>query len=333
MVKVKMMARRKTQKPKSKASKKKVTMEEVIARKIDTNRDIHINAIAALLNDPCNAPLPPPFLPGEQGMITRFVFDGALIGAGNGSGYLVFHPNSGWAVSNNAATGSTAIPASDFSISATNSPGFNFLAANATKVRGLAACVTVLPAALSITAITGDICVSSVSPSAVRQIISASHTVDSLASYTNARTAIERRAYDTKFKPGNLDSKYSSYQNTGTIVGTGTDIDDTSAILVVIRGVPTGSPINIRITWICEWVPKFNLGLSASVTNKPMAVDHMAVGAMLDRKKPNWWNNLLHEAGEAVGYGVRNLSRSASMYMQSAATNFLAGGLGALALV
>lgn len=318
---------------KGKSQKKQITQEEAIARRLDVNRDAHIQAIAGLLNDPCNAPLPPPFLPGEQGMITRFVFDGSLINTGNNSGYLVFHPNTGWAVSNNAATGSTSIPASDFTISAANSPGFNFLSANATKVRGLAACVTVLPAALSITSITGDICVSSVSPSAVRQIIGAAHTVDALASYTNARTAIERRAYDTKFKPSNLDSKYSSYQNTGTIIGTGTDIDDTSAILVVIRGVPTGSPINVRITWICEWVPKFNLGLSASVTNKPMAVDHMAVGAILDRKRPNWWNNLLHEAGEAVSYGVKQLGRTASMYMQTSAMNMVAGGLGALALL
>lgn len=293
-------------------------------------------AIGALLNDPCSAPLPPPFLPGERGMVTRLVFDGSIIGPANNSGYVAFHPNSGWVASAAAVTGATAIPANDFAINAANSPGFNFLSANASKVRGLAACITVLPASLSVTNIVGDIAVGSVSCDALRSIIGASHTCDNVASYTNARCAIERRGYEAKFKPSQFDDKYSTYQNTGSIAGTGSDLSDTSAILVVVRGVPTGTSINIRITWIVEWVPKFNLGLAASADQRPGSVNHMAVSAALDRKKSNWWHNLGHEVGgfvkelgkAAVQQGVHELFQAkgpnANMFMQTASSGYSA---------
>lgn len=300
---------------------------------IERSRTNHALTVANLLNDPCGAPLPPPFLAGESGMVTRFVLDGTMIGVGNTCGYIAFHPNSGWTASNNAPNPGAAIVPSDFAINATNSPGFAFLAANASKVRGLAACVTVLPTSLSLTTITGEIAVSSVSPDALRSIIGTSHTVDQVAAYTNARTAIERRAYDTKFKPGSFDGKYASYVNTGAITGTGTDISDTNAILIALRGIPIGSTINVRFTWICEWVPKFNLGLTPSVSNKPVTVDHMAVGHSLDQHKPNWWHNLAHTAGDTIGAVAATVGKSAGIYMQSAATNFVADTVAGLALL
>lgn len=293
----------------------------------------HALIVANLLNDPCGAPLPPPFLAGENGMVSRFVLDGTIVGAGNTAAYLAFHPNTGWTVSNSAVASFSGIPAADFSINASNSPGFNFLATNAAKVRGLAGCLTVLPSSLSITNITGEIAVSSISPDALRTLLAVGHNVDQVAAYTNARTAIERRAYDTKFKPGSFDGKYSTYQNTGNISGTGTDLSDTNAILVTVRGLPVGASIAIRFTWVCEWVPKFNLGLTPTVSNTPLAIDHMAVGASLDKHKPNWWNNLAHTVEDTLGPVAAKVGKSAQMYMQSAASNFLADAVETLLIL
>lgn len=316
---------------KKKAGKK--GKRRVVAVKRDMSRKDHAMVVANLLNDPCGAPLPPPFLAGENGMISRFVLDGTIVGAGNSAAYLAFHPNTGWTVSNSAATAGTALAAADFSINVFNSPGFNFLATNASKVRGLAACVSVLPSALSITNITGDISVSSISPDALRSLISVAHTVDQVAAYTNARTAIERRAYETKFKPGSFDGKYSTYQNTGNITGTGTDLSDTNAILIAVRGVPVGSVLSIRFTWIVEWVPKFNLGLTPSVSNTPVVVDHMAVGAALDKHKSNWWNNLSHRVEETLGNLANKAGDTAQMYIENQAANFMAEAVETLAIL
>lgn len=292
----------------------------------------HATDVARILLDPCHADMPRSYYPGESGYMSRFSNDISIVGAGNTASYFGFHPNSGWTIGASVAAANTAINPNDFVIN-TNTPGFNFLAANASKVRAVAACINVIPSALSITNITGDISVGIISPDALRQHTAVIHTIDQLGLYTSARTAIERRGYEVKWKPGFFDDKYLSFINPNGVItgGNGSDLSDTTALLVCVRGLFLGAVISLRITWVVEWVPKFNLGLPPTAAVNPTRVNAVAVSAALDHKRSDWWHNLMNNTGRVLGNAAtevggafaRGAMGKVESYLASTARNML----------
>jgi hypothetical protein len=249
--------------------------------------------LAHLLADPCGAPTSTGIYPGEKGMVERFIGENFIVGPSNTCGFLAFHPNTGWFFFSNNLTGSAASAATFGSnLGGSPAPGNAFLSTNAQKVRGLGACIQAVCSTLSITNITGEICMGVVSADTLA--LNGTITVDTLFTVLQARSALTRDIKEVKWFPATFDNRYSTYVSGSTFANwqtTGTDYSDTNIIVVAVRNVPAGTVINLRLTWVCEWTPKPLLGLTPN-PNSSAGVNHLSVVSAMEKAQPSWWHNL-----------------------------------------
>lgn len=260
-----------------------------------------VGMYASLLRDPCNGPIGS-YYGGETGIVQRFTQDVTLnTTAGHTCGFIAYTPASNTFVNGSAPATTTAITPT-----ASGAPGVNFLATNASKSRALAACVTAMASAVSMTNMTGEIAVAIVASNNIEP--STPVTTDSVFQLCNQRSILAKRSYDVKWYPQLMDSTYNPTVASGA--ATLSDPADHNTILVAWRGYPAGVGLSFRLTSVAEWTPKPTIGVS--VTSAPReAVNHQAINHALYTQNPHWWHNIFgdvaqHVAGE-VGKGIKRL--------------------------
>lgn len=257
---------------------------------------VHVDH-CAVLHNPSNASLLglAGVYDGEQGHITRFSVDLTVtLGATQTAAYLIFHPNTGFVQAAGTTAGGTSIT-SALAIGPAATPGYNFLNANARKIRGVASgCKFGIPS-LSLTTIVGEVAVGVCSA----DVFAAGNTfsVDQLFTYAGARGPLKKTTMDINWYPGTFDSKYSTFQ-TASLTGGGADLSDTNVLFYAIRGLPVSTAITNKLDWVCEWVPAINTGLLPSFTASAGS-DHQASVAHLHKAHPGWWHTIKSDVGAA----------------------------------
>jgi len=258
-------------------------------------------------------------------MVERFISENFMITPANTAGYFIFHPNTGWFQFSNMAT-SAAPGASVFQTLGT--PGTTFLAANAQKVRGLACCMQAVCSSLSITNITGEIAMGVCSADTLA--LNGTISVDQMFTVLQARSALTRDIKECKWFPATMDNRFSTYITGATFPTwqtTGTDFSDTNVIAIAVRNVPAGTPINVRVTWVCEWTPKPLFGLVPNPNSSP-GVNHLAVVQAMQHHHPSWWTNLGNAASSAFSAFATQAMHAVGDAAAGRVTKFLAGSSG-----
>lgn len=241
------------------------------------------NAIAAakMLEDPCNAQIGPACYRGDQGYRNRFVLNGTYgAGAGQTALALVFVPgdNQFYFI---ATVGSAAVSAWTL----VPGPGASYLAANATGVRSLGACLSATPVAANL-ATSGQVYTSIVPKSAIS--LAASNTVDQVLQLCNkyGKVSIDT-PMECKWMPASSDEDYVTPG-----AGNG-DAQDTNCILMAFVGLPAATGIVARFTNIVEWKPLPNLGITTeSFLGNPSRNTIEHVKTHLIKRNPGWWTNV-----------------------------------------
>lgn len=263
----------------------------------------------ALITDPCNGPLGA-YYGGENGIVQRFVSDVTLnTGVGQTCGVIAFIPAGNVFVNGGAAT-----PSTSFTPSSSGGPGVGFFATQANKTRALAACVTVMPSAVSATNMTGEIACTIASSNAVDA--GTSTTVDTVFALCNQRSVLAKRSYDVKWYPALMDSTYSPLQASGA--ATLSDPADQNAIVVAWRGYPAATALSFRLTVVVEWTPR--QGSNIALNSAPqMPVEHQKLNAALYQHNNKWWHNIFSEtASHAISEAGKGIKYLTSLGVQEA---------------
>lgn len=252
-----------------------------------------------LLMDPCNGPVHSVY-PGEEGIVQRFVSDFTVNTAvGSTSGYLVFIPASNVVARTDQATSSTAaFPGTQAG------PGASFLGATSAKLRPVAACVTMIPSAVSYNTLTGEMATANISANTVSGTTSLSP--DQVFQLCSTRTVLSKRSYDSKWYPNKLDGTYSPNAG-GASAGTYTlgDPADNNAIVIAWRGYPAAVALSVRLTLVAEWTPSAGQGLA--VTTAPrLGENYERHAAELHNASPHWWTDIF---SDIASHGLQEIGR------------------------
>lgn len=290
---------------KAKNARKKPKPNKAGKIRVGKTGDTLTPAYQRLINDPCNAPYVRPY-PGEMGVIQRFTTDLTLnTTAGYTSGVLYVVP-----AGNNYATAGAA--ASTTALTPNSGPlgGQTYLVGAAKKARCLAACVTAIPSAVSMSNITGEIAAGNVS--ADTNLSGA--TVDGVFQLLPARSVLAKRPYDVKFMPASNDGDYNLINGAnGFSVAAPAG---SNAVVIAWRGYAPGTAISFRVTVVVEWTPLPANGLAASNmdNNVPYGVAQQAAGA-LSLAHPHWWHTLSESFNNAAslisGYAAPVIGKAA----------------------
>lgn len=280
-----------------KVKKTKVRSQTDLKAGLDLPAIKHLN----MLVDPCGAELAESVYPGDRGYINRFVLNGvAGVTATHDSWAIIMKPGNGVASYQSVAGAGTAS-----AIGYSNSfPGTGFAQANASKMRTLAACITVRPIAAPNNA-TGTIHFGVVNAQTLANGISVSPSI--LAQYCTDSVSSSQAVInplEVKWCPGSFDDRYSP---PGAVSD---DDSDRNVLLIVGIGFPPGTGVQTRMTTILEWAPLAQSGIVADATAvKRSLCDKDCILSKLKAKDPDWWWSLgkkVLRVGKAVatGYGT-----------------------------
>jgi len=322
------MARNKMSKSKPKVNSS--SRPSAPRRRRQRRGDNHVPRYMALLNDPCNADTDlQAVYPGEGGFIQRFISDGTLnsVAAGTAtSGVILFHPNSGGVYSSfqNDPTNGIPISLGSYILASTGfpqAPGQTFLTGSAAKIRALAACVSVLPSAVSVTNMTGEVACGVTSLDSTF----GTNSVNDFFALFAARAALTKKQVDCKWYPGAFDDRYSTWNSNTSI-----DSSDTNVIGIAWRGYPVNAALSARLTSVVEWTPRLKSGLPPSNQVKP-SIDHNNAVATLQQAKPDWWHNLGAAANYTTNFlwkhGGEKLAKFGSELASQKAAQYLIGAM------
>lgn len=254
----------------------------------------HVEKYAELLFDPCNADNELDYgYGGEKGFIQRLVADSQVnTAAGQTAGLIALHPQTGQGFATSQANGSTpfACALGNFTLGAIT-PGQGFLAGVAEKTRSYAACISVFPAAVSLTNITGEYAMGVCS---FDTLFNPALTVDAVFTLLTLRGSIEKHQTDIKWFPGTMDDRYNAWNNNLSI-----DTSDTNVVVYAYRSYPAALPLSVRTTNNVEWTPRTAGGLAITDQTRP-ALKTSNVVATMHRRNPKWLRNIADSMGRAA---------------------------------
>jgi len=291
----------------SKRSKKVVTPGKRKGKKApkrqglpDLRRDIE--AIARHISDPCNSDLSISGLPGQRGIISRFVSEINTTFGGGGSSFnndlffSYFPSNTTYALSNQTAIttftptlGQVSGPGSSF-FNAENTPGNTF--------RPLGACVEVM----NFTNIMNRGGTWGVLHTPANVIDGNPTTTSRLFAASNERGLFGSESEPLMFtwRPGYMDDTYSTWAG----VGENVDFTDRNCLTLVMSGPEEVQSVRIRITLVCEWLPNIGLTTNGLVTPTAGGSTHnlrsSQVVSALDKAKPGWFGPMMKEYGMPI---------------------------------
>lgn len=264
-----------------------------------------------LLEDPCAAPYCRPY-PGEVGIVQRFVTDLTVnTTALYTAGVLMIIPGGNNFATAGAAASNTALTANSGALS-----GQSFLVGASKKARAMAACATVIPSAVSMTNITGELACGIVSS----DMAITGQTVDGIFQLLTGRSVIAKRPYDVKFMPGVSDQDYNIINGANGFTFT----DGSNAIVIAWRGYPAAVGLSVRVTNVLEWTPIPNNGIATS--NLDNTVEYglaQRVAGTMSNANPHWWHNLAEQFSSAgsliAGYAAPMVGRAALAGLKASA--------------
>lgn len=262
--------------------------------KSQTSHIAQVEKYAQLLFDPCNADYDiDAGYGGEKGFIQRVVGDFTVNAvASQTAGLVVLHPQTGLASTVTVAASGTAFAfaLANFSLNPAT-PGGGFLAGVAEKTRAYASCISVFPAAVSLTNITGEFAMGVMS---MDTLFSATQSVDNVFTLLTIRGAIQKVQTDIKWFPGTMDDRYALWNAPLQV-----DTSDTNVIVLAYRGYPAGLALSCRTTSVVEWTARSAGGLSVTDTTRP-ALPVANIVAAMHKKYPRWLRNIGDAAGAAA---------------------------------
>lgn len=270
-------------------------------------------ATEMVLRDPCTGPICH-IHPGEAGNIVRLTQDITVNTlAGQTSGYVVFWPGSNLYLSGGNASSSVAFSPSSFV-----GPGAAMLATTARKARSNAACIQVLPSAVSMTSMTGEIATGIISADTITTLTSFS--VDQVFQLLTRRETLAKVQFEQIWKPNLADQTYSTANaaNDGTFFYT--TPEDSNMIVVAFRSYPAGVGLSMRLTNVMEYTARAGIGLAATQvsTNVPYG-NALNVAAKMDVATPGWVYHL-NALTSSVAHGVSELASGWAVKKLAAAT-------------
>jgi hypothetical protein len=263
-------------------------------------RDTVHHVYARALNDPCQGPLVSVY-PGEKGQIGRFVLDTSYTIGGTDTAYIGgFWPALNGAFNQSAANGATVV-APSWSVGTASSVGYSTFVALYQKTRCISACVEITLPSVSALNIVGEITTACLaagtfqpSPGGAQSL-----TPNDVFTLSPTKYMLQRKVYEQKFSPGQLDSRYNAACDSTQVDGT-----DTNALFYAIRGVPAGTTITVKWTAVYEGTARRLGGMATSATNMRAGSHDTAtnVAAALHSQHPGW----AASAKDAFGGFLRN---------------------------
>lgn len=263
---------------------------------------------AQLLADPCGGPLVSgPFGDGSSGMVSRFERDIIINNTATDVGAAIV-----WVPALCDALISTAPITSDTAtitfgpVPSSDTPGRNFLAANAGQFRCLASCMQVYWPGTELNR-QGIVSLGQF-PADVAQ-----DAVVSTSDLRSASTYVERvpeGMVELVWRPSAYET---TWQRVANVVDTSTDWDKYTAMVISAAGIPVSTGVRIRIVAVYEWIPKPGTGLGlVSLTRNPVRKGSLAtVIDYLDRTG-DWMYNGAYKAGHALSSLARGVGAIAS---------------------
>lgn len=223
---------------------------------------------------------------GELGNFQRFISTSQLAnGVNQTAGILAFFPSTGNAIAVSNAASNAALT---FSVSNTGMPGNVFLTANAAKSRGIACKIELVPSALSVTNIVGEV---AAGVTTLNSFVSGTTTVDDIFNISKMYGPIQRRVYRTNWFPSGLDHTYSTYN-------TAPD-EDRHAVFLAFRNWPASAVLQARITYVVEYTVRNGIGIPPTAKlSKP--VGHAEVVHKLQSTEPHWHHSIVSEVSHAA---------------------------------
>lgn len=257
---------------------------------------------AQLLTEPDNGSvIPGGVYDGELGNFQRFITTVQVAnGVSQTAGILAFFPATGNAISVANAASNAALT---FSVSNTSMPGATFLTANAAKTRGIAAKIELVPSALSVTNIVGEV---AAGITTLNSFVSGTTSVDDIFNVSKMYGPIQRRVYRSNWFPSGLDHTYSTYN-------TAPD-EDRHAVFIAFRNWPATALLQVRITYVVEYTVRNGIGIPPTAAlSKP--VGHVEVVHKLQATEPHWHHSIASEVSHAatgIAKDVGSFARAAA---------------------
>lgn len=279
----------------AKSKVKRVPKKKKSQRNRRTVVSMGLTKYQSLLNDPCNATVEG-FYGGDTGITQRFVGDYTFnTTAGFTAGYVVFTPAANVLLYAGNASPAVAITPAGI----TNGPAATWLGAAAIKIRPLAACLEMIPSAVSLTNMTGETACAILNASNITTLSSLS--TDAVFQLCNDKDVLEKRDYEVKWFPGALDHTYAPVWTSGAVAGTASlsDQADNNSVVIAWKGYPAGAALSFRATNVLEWCPQAGTGLAAQSAPR-VPHDTQREAAVLHKKKPSWWNNFKKKHGHQM---------------------------------
>lgn len=276
------MANKKTKSATRKSVKKQMMKRPVQLSDSAERLRNHIGMVM----DPCNAILGPTAYRGADGFVTRFKIN-QTAGTTTTNQYFVsvFYPAynatflSGYAAATNVVTPAYI-----------NGPGQAFLLANADSQRVVGACtkITYLGSELNRQGVVyrGVMPEAAITGATVQDIITLCQRTD--------RTPDS--VLETKFIPSSIEE---TYWKTGGVAPS--ENGDRNVIVTVLYGgAVTAVDTFLEHTLICEWRPKFGVGLVCPPPNTPDVTGGLEKVRTAISRFGHWWLEGTHTAGTAV---------------------------------
>lgn len=233
---------------------------------------------AALVADPCNAPLiPAPIGDGSGSMVARFERD-VIIGAETGAAAVAF----GFVPSDPRSYGPFAVIGTDNATFAWNdtfftgfTPGKDFLLANAQAFRAISCCLQVYWPGKELER-SGIISLARVNA----DLFTANTRVDELRSNSQYIERMPSGCAEIVWRPSEFDMQMTEPEGTGATTPAGRRL---TGLLATASGYPAGTGMRVRIVVAYEWIPKQTSGFKLSSHNADTGVTLGSVLNMLDR--------------------------------------------------
>lgn len=278
---------------------------------IRTMLDSQAVAYRNLLLDPCNANFAHPvYAGGTGGILCRFT---STIPIGNSPGEtgFIFHWTPG-AMSTGqdelVVTGFANPAAATVAIGLFGSPGKDFLPVNATNFRCVSACATLTYVGSELNR-SGSVWFGQTVGQLVN-IGTAYLGVDLPKSLPkNIRTP--DTSVDVIWRPGTDDEQYTTPQD--SFADDPTNKDDRGSITVVATGLPVAVGMQIRMTAVYEYQPRYNTGMT--VATNARSTSNNTLNQVLNTIPDSAWARI-GSAAEALG----------SRMMRGASTQLLSTG-------
>lgn len=279
------------------------------AARVRTMLDSQAVAYRNLLLDPCNANFAHPvYAGGTGGILCRFTST-VLMGNLPGETGFIFHWTPGC-----MTTGQDEITVTGFAnpslptvaVGNFGSPGKDFLPVNATNFRCVSACATLTYVGSELNRsgsvwfgqTVGQLC----------NIGTAYVGIDMPKSLPkNIRTPDS--SVDVIWRPGTSDEDYSTPQD--SFADDPTNKDDRGAITIVATGLPPAVGLQIRLTAVYEYQPRYNTGMTIAANAR--STSNNTLNQVLNTISDHAWSRI-GSAAEALG---TRLIKGASTQMMS----------------